>query len=411
MQRYPDDQELRLAMVGLTGTVLESEVYGQQQPQRQVQVSGREVSCIFVDQKTFYLPPAQITAVNPDVASAAPTPDLPTLFTPAAQLLGMAVIDPELAYAGASPVDAIGNFVDMITIGRSTPFNRDALPLLNLELPEGLTLNDLLFFDREKAQRELFDPNARLPSSSQLTNTGEPLWNLITTFSDDAYQELFAVSREPSAPFTGLRSRGYVELVFRKRPFAGSIDGFGRVVGQAAERGSQFDQSFADTETVEVPETRIIARVRKRSPTNAQNTYFVFPQKPAFNANTDDRSILTPLLDAGQFSPSSFTRLGLRLRHVPDYYVQNAATADALETAAARQVLLWGWHRFEPLFWSGHLSMSLMPALQVGKRLVSNWGGRGTFEYYVRTLTHSVNLSEAAVRAVTVAGVDRGWPI
>jgi hypothetical protein len=410
MQRYPDDQELRLVMVGLTGTVLESEVYGQQQPQRQVQVSGREVSCVLVDQKTFSLPPGKISALDPDVTRSTSTSDLHPLFSPAAQLLGMAVIDPELAYAGASPVDAIGNFVDMLTIGYSSEFNPLGQPLLNLQLPEGLELKDLLLFDRQKAKAALFDSDARLPASSQFTINGEPLWNLMDTWSDPAYMELFPISREPSAPLSGGRSRGFVEIVFRKRPYAGRIVK-GKVDGQAAPQGTQFDRDFADTETVEIPETRVVARVRRRAVSNIQNLYYVFPAHPFFNIPEEYRLILTPLIDAAPTAPSSFTRYGLRLRHVADYYIDDPLGGTAFEIAAERQRLLWGWHRFEGLFWAGHLSMALTPTLQVGKRLVSNWGRKGMYEYYVRTLVHSINFSDASVRAQTVAGVDRGWPV
>lgn len=412
LQRHPDQQEPVLVMLGLSGAGSVNEDFSQAAPQRQVTVAGRELSCIFVDQRTLYIPtPPQEESARPVVGAPA---QLPALFTPQAQALGMIAIDPELVFEGASPVDAIDRFVRMVTTGLRTSYNPDGLPLLNLSLPDA-RLESLLFFRAEKATAALFDPNARLPAAAQNIRTGIPLWHLMSTLSDPQYQELFVVSRdlERSAERVGPQlSAAAVEIVFRKKPFAGRIDDNGAIVDQAVPNGSQFGPELLDVpaQTLHIESPDVRSRNLQRTVQDVVNLYYVEPQALSISS-PDFRSIFTPILDAGDNAPSSSQRFGLRLLEVRDYYLRlprgdEVAKQNAFEVATARARLLWGWYRFNPLFYTGAIDTIGMPDAQVGTRLVEN----EQREYYITSVTHAVTWARSPSLR-TRLGVERGWPL
>lgn len=406
LQRYPDNPEPVLVMLGLTGTRLETEFYAQQEVERTVQGCGRELSCIFVDQESLYLPNLPQPVFPEDTSRAT---DLPAIFSPAAQLLGMAVIDPKLVHEGASPVEAIKHFIDMVRVGVKTDFNPDALPLLNLEFPDA-KLADLLFFDEERAARELFDPSAQLPAAATLCQDQVALWNIMSAYSDPNYQELYTLTRNPE-PGLSPRTRGFVEIRFRKYPFAGRIDAGGKLVDIAAPKGTQFDQGFAETETITSSMRDVVSSSLTRSVDHIQNLFYVYPRNPFTNDESAYKSIYQPILDAGQGSPSSFRRFGPRLRKVSDYYFRSQGSASSAQIGTARAKLLWAWHRYEPLFRRGSISTKGMPAAQVGKRLLIPDRRNGPMEFYINSWSHSLQLEQQEVSLATTLGVERGWPL
>jgi hypothetical protein len=407
MQRYPDNPEPVLVMLGLTDTRLESEVYGIAEQQIQIQIAGREVSCIFVDQKTLYLPtPPETLATQPVLAGQPATvPKLPPLYASATQLLGMVAIDPKLAFEGASPVEVLDRFIRMATVGLKTDYNQEGLPLLNLELPNA-KLADLIVFDATTATAKLFDPNALLPGGSQLDLSDRALWDLMTTWSDPNYQELF-----PRTADLGPTRRSYVEMIFRKKPFAGRINKAGEVIEVRGPSGSQFDLDFQQSadDNVSIDDSDVVAMSLRRSTAGVRNLYYVLPQASAL-VQFDAREIYGPLIDAAENSPASIRRYGLRMMQVADYYIRDPATTVIVKTATERARLLWSWHRFEALFYQGQYSLKGIPELQVGKRLVHR-GRDINREYYVTAVTHAAELGSQHPRLLTTVGVERGWPL
>lgn len=420
LQRYPDQPAPVLVMLGLTGATVEEEDFSQAQPRRDITVAGRELSCIFVDQRTLYLPtPPKRESVQPVLTlQAQEVSGLPALFTPEAQLLGMVVIDPELVLEGSSPVDAIDRFVRMVSTGLATAYNPDARPLLNLALPDA-RLEDLIFFQPDVARAQLFDPNARLPASAQNTHTGVPLWHLMSTLSDPAYMELYAVTRDLEAgnEREGPQlSRSAVEVVFRKKPFAGRIDDSGKLIDVAGVSGSQFGAELLEdaSSTVSITASDVIGRSLHRSVQDVFNLFYVEPQ--ALNVNAADfRALYQPVLDDSPLAPSSSSRFGLRLKDVRDYYLRLPDNVDtprqsAFEVATARARLMWSWYRLNPLFRTGSIDTVGMPDVQVGLRLRESRGARGEFEYYVVSWSHSLRWA-GSPSLRTRLGVERGWQL
>lgn len=427
LQSYPRDPQPVLVMLGLTDTNQVSEDFSQAEPVRTVQIAGRELSCIFVDQQTLYLPvpPDQLTPQLAPALFGQPddrrdTPDaeraLPPTSSRAYALFGLLAIDPELAAVGASPVDVIDRFVRMCTVGLPTAYNPSARPLLNFQFPDA-QLRDLLFFDRAKAAAALFDPAASLPAAAQLSPGRQALWNLMTTFSDPAYMELFAIPRDVTELRGGTSLLPAMEVVFRKPPFGGRISANGELVDVPPPTGSQFDQEFVEAETVSVGDQDVLSTSVMRTAKGVRNVYLSYPQVPGFSDPVDYLAIHAPLIDADRHAPASALRFGPRLMSVADYYmhlpdgVSSSQRPFTLsQVGQVREQLLWAWHRFEPLFWRGTQQIRGTPRVQVGKRIVDR-GRHGTREFYCTGVTHSMTLGSQAPRFVTQVSVERGWPV
>jgi hypothetical protein len=312
-------------------------------------------------------------------------------------------------------------FVRMCTTGLTTTYNPSGAPLLNFDFPDA-RLRDLLFFDRQKAEAALFDPNAQLPAAAQLTINRQALWHLMSTFSDPTYQELFTQTRDLSLSDLELgrerASPSAVEIVFRKKPFAGRIDATGSLVGIADARASQFDPEFASANTVPLTDLDVVAMNLMRTSRDVRNLYFVYPQVPGFNNPEDFRALHPPLIDGERLAPASARRFGPRLIEVADYYMRLPGSSleppqpsqDAFEQATVREQLLWAWHRFEPLFWRGDYTLRGNPALRIGQRMTHSGRNIGR-EYYVQAVTHSMTIGSQQPRFITQINVDRGWPV
>ncbi len=420
LQHYPADPEPVLVMLGLTGARLETEEYASQQPERTVQVTGMEVTRVFLESRTYYMPqtPSQLSKqFMPALLGASPVLNPPPPFNAAAALLGTIVLDPELATAGDSPVRAIAKFLKLLTTGLSSSYNPSGQPLIDLDLPTR-KFSDLVYFDEEAAELALFDPSAMLPASSQLTKDGAPLWSVMSTFQDATYQELFPISRDVRAAKGGGVHPAAVEIIFRRRPFGGRINFDGEVVGVRAPVGSQFDQDFELTETVGIYGRDLMALSCERRVDGIANIYYVEPVVPMVAVKQGFRDLHGPSLDADPDSPSNLRRFGIRLLQVRDYYLSRAGSAGndeevsrMLPIAAQRERLLWTWHRFEPLFRRGKITVRGNARLQVGKRL-EQLGPRNIHrEYYIEGVTHSVVLGRQAQRFVTSLDVTRGWDL
>lgn len=446
-QRYPTNPEPVLLMLGLTSASARSEDYSSAQPRRTVQISGRELSCIFVDQRVLYLPvPPERTATRQagEILEAS-TDDLgrtfgsrqgpaglPATASPSVAAFGMLAIDPELAARGDSPVDAIDRFVKMVTVGTKSEYNPDGLPLLNFEFPDA-KLRELVFFDRAKASALLFDPGAELPAAGQLSVENAQLWNLMETWSDGTYQELFTETRDLSLanPEISLErvSPASIEVVFRKKPFAGRIDGTGAVYGIAPPSGTQFDRDFAQdpAENILIDGSDVISLSIVRAVDRISNVYLVYPIVPGISSRTDFRALHQPLVDDTFSSPSSMRRFGPRLLERSDYYLRigeqftpaepavasSPAPPEAFARASARQELLRAWHRFEPLFWRGTYTLKGDPHLRIGKRMVDRGSGKDPVsrEYYVSGVSHSIVVGGQQPTFISRVSVERGWDL
>lgn len=428
LQSYPRDPQPVLVMLGLTDTNQVTEEFGDAAPQRRVQIAGRELSCVFVDQKTLYLPLSP-DLLEPELVSA--QPGMPALFTPQAALFGMLAIDPELAEIGASPIDVIDRFIRMVTVGLKTQYNPAGRPLLNLQLPIEIDaatgkptttlLRDLLVFNPASSAERLFDQRALLPPTSQLIDTGTSLWNLMSTFSDPTYQELFTTTvdlrlsstQAQQAPLPRTRLVAS-EVIFRSKPFGGRIDLNGDLVGTRAETGSQFDADFENDSrwNFAVSDGDVVGSSAMRTAQRAVNLFYVFPQTLAVNKPEDFRQYFRPLLDAGDHSPASAQRLGPRLMNVSDYYFTDPGTnvGTDVQIATTRARLLWNWHRFEPLFWRGQYRLRGTPRAGVGMRMV-DFRQRSAREFYVVGVTHSMNIGGQQPHYSTQLDVERGWPL
>ncbi len=436
LQRWPENPQPVLVMLGLSGPTIESEDYSNAEPERTIQVTGWELSVIFADQRILYLPvppeeqayevlpdplarPLSSSVVTTSVTPRATSPaqrGQPATATPEVSLFGMLAIDPELAQEGATPVDAIGRFVQMVTTGVATDYNKHGLPLLNFEFPDA-TLKDLLFFDAKRARRDLFDPQAQLPASAQLPIDRAALWSLMTAWCDPYYQEMFPLTRDTSldtrARFVTTLQRAAIEIVFRKKPFAGRINSAGEVVGVASSVGTQFDPDFGDANTTTIADSDVASiSVACGFVDRISNVYLVYPQASGIGG-PDWRAIQTPLADNHPLAPSSVVRFGSRPMEVPDYYIRldgGEGPINWLAVASARQRLLWAWHRFEPLFRRGSYTLRGHAEIQVGSRLV-HVGRNMNREYYVTGLTHSMLLGDQQPRFLTRVEVERGWDL
>lgn len=444
VQRYPDDPQPVLRMLGLTGARGRTEDYSQREPRRVVQISGMELSGIFAEQQILYLPwpPTQERAEEgddlfPGARDAKGNPlasvpfmlgqDEPMPFTASHRLglLGMLAIDPDLANTGGNPVDIIDYFIRMVTTGVQTDYNPSAEPLLNFEFPKA-KLHQLVYFDTATANANLFDPNAQLPKSSQITSGN--LWNLMTGWSDPAYQELFAVSRDlrtipdpktPALPLSAtIKSTSAIEVVFRKKPFAGRIDSLGNVIGAAASTGTQFDADFLSGNTLDIDGGDLQHESLTQSPERAKNIYLVIPVVPGMDNPSAFIAKSSPLVDRKGTSPARLSRYGPRLMRVADYYLRWSDKPDQkiphpFFLARQRQKLLRSWHRFEPLFHHGALRLKGNTRVQVGKRLVDHRRdpiGEYQREYYVTGWTDQLTF-EREVSYLTSVQVERGWDI
>jgi len=450
MQRYPENEEPVLVMVGLTDAQIESDDYQQAAPQRTRQVTGYELSVLLSDQKILYLPvpPDQrqvllttaLFSQTPDALGRTPSlqrnragederflpptasPELAAFASKDGGEKGMLAVDPKLATEGSSPIDVIDRVVRMLTVGTETPYNHNGLPLVNFDFPDA-RLRDLLFFDKGKAT--LFDPRAVLPPSAQIT-ADTNLWNLLTTFSDGVFQELFTQSVDLSLapPITALeRALGStdrlletaspvaVEIVFRKKPFAGRINDKGELVGVADPNGSQFDRSFAASETVAIKDAVCWNLVRNSRDQNVTNTYLVYPRLPNYNSPLDHRAQIAPVVDADRLNPSSVRRFGPRLLEVQDVYLPPDLKGPLpfVELAHAREMLLWAWRRFGPLFRSGRYTIRGNTRMRVGKRGVHETRDFNR-EYYLEGVGQNMNFGKAP-RFITTLDVERGWPL
>ncbi len=433
MQRYPQNPEPVLVMLGLTSAAMISAQMSGAQQTRQVQIHGREVSCVFVDQKVFYLP-ADPEQLQPEKVSS--QAGISPLFSKAVALLGMVAIDPQLAYVGDSPAAVMGRFVRMCTEGQKTTWNQSATPMLNLDLPITIdpttykptqnVLSELLVFDEQRAQERLFDPRAALPAAAQFKDIGVPIWNLMETWSDPAYQELFVrsvdlrdglaalgIERTPQ-PIPARTRLVANELFFRKKPFAGRINEAGEIVG-AHERGSQFDDDFISDPRENVfvrPEDVIELCVGRSVESSLVNVYRVRPRSISANTDADFNALLAPLMDDGTNAPASIRRFGPRLMKVDDYYFRNLGgnmTSD-IEVARTRARLLWHWHRYEPLFKRGNYTLKGNPHVNIGMRMVTSDAMATVNEYYVTGVTQSISFGKQASFRTRV-DVDRGWPV
>jgi hypothetical protein len=339
----------------------------------------------------------------------------------------MLAIDPMLAIQGESPVDAIDHFVQMMTTGFKTQYNPNGIPLVNFQFPDA-ELKNLVFFNAAEAKAKLFDPRAELPASSQLTYNSS-LWNLMTAWCDPAYQELFAVTRDLSAlpdPRNpgqqlglSMSSPSAVEIVFRKKPFAGFIDGTGKLQGVAKPTGTQFDANFVGDggNTVTVDGSDIQTESVFQSPERAKNIYLVVPVVPGMDEPHSFEALAVPLGDNEGTSPSRISRYGPRLMKVADYYLRwgegpqaKANAPDPFALARQRQRLLRAWHRFEPLFYHGSLRLKGNAHVQVGNRLVDRRADGRRREYYVTGWTDSMTFGRD-VGYMTTVQVERGWDL
>ncbi|MBI4516712.1 MAG: hypothetical protein HY699_12945 [Deltaproteobacteria bacterium] len=443
LSHAPIAPEPVLVFLGLTGARIESANWEQAAPERQVQVAARELTCIFVDQKALYLP-VRPELLRPDIAktpftdalgrgSVQPATEtlkvgegktiqqlvLPATASPALTLKdNMVAIDPILAKVGESPVDAIANFVKMVTVGLKSDYNPTAMPLLNLGLFDA-ALRGLLFFDREKAKGQLFDPLAALPAAAQVS-TDSDLWQIMSGFVDPHYQELFAVPRDQNSPQREVEvlSPSAMEVIFRKPPFGGRITGGGELIGIRDHSGSQFDREFETdpVENVAISDQHLLNSSLLRSEDAVQNLFYIQPGVPSINTPEDWRAIHSPLIDLDPLAPSSARRFGLRLQQWADYYLHQAGDSaadprfDPEQRARVRELMVYHWHRFEPLFYRGHYGLVGNPFMQVGKRAVHKGLGVSR-EYYIAAVTHSLTIGTQRPRYTTTIGVERGWPI
>lgn len=438
LQRYPQNPEPVLVMLGLTGARQESEDYGQAEPMRTVQVSGRELSAaIFVDQQVLYLPvpPDALTPTSPlaidvpmtdefgRIVSAGSTSSAGPFAGPHIALNQMLAIDPELAQIGASPVDVIDRFVRMMTVGVKTSYNPSGLPLVNFEFPDA-RIRDLLFFDASKAQALLFDPHAQLPASSQLTDSAVSLWNLVSTWSDPHYQELWGITRDRTldrnSALLTTTQRSAVEIIFRKKPFGGFINAAGELVGARSVSGSQFDREFENdpTQNVTISDHDVISMSVMRTVDAVRNVFLVYPQMPHINRPEDFRSQHAPLADQDPASPSNVRRFGPRLMQVNDRYLRFPESQsvpapqppDAYAIATSHEQLLRAWHKFEPLFYRGRYTLKGDATINIGVR-ATHVGRRISREYYTTGITQAMIIGAPTPTFTTVVEMERGWPI
>lgn len=434
LQAYPFDQAPVLVMLGLSDVCMQSEVYSSAEPQRQIQVVGRELSCLLADQRIVYLPVPpqdQWTQSAEPIADAAKRPPArqdafgrvspgedqlpPTasedLARQVSQQQGMYGIDPTLGAMGDTPVAVIDRFVRMLTVGVTSEWNKGGRPFVNLRFPDS-QLRDLLFFDKSKAETALFDPRAKLPAMAQLS-TNASMWQLLTTWSDSTYQELFPVTRDmalnTNAAFSSSRDAA-IELIFRKKPFAGHIDETGKLTGVAPPSGTQFDEAFAKQHTSRIEDAEVASSSLSRGHLDqVSNIYWVYPMVSAMST-PNWNTIIHPLADVDPDSPSRISRFGPRLKHVSDRYMYLQDTLAPQEIATSRQALLRAWHRFEPEFIRGSYSLRGRADLQVGTRLVHE--GRGVLrEYYINRVAHHMLLGAEQPRFMTDVEVERGWDL
>lgn len=420
VQRFPDDEEC--VMLGLVTHRSEDADFTQAGPMRTIRISGSAVSRVLVDQKTFWLPvnPATLAPNEPeefltDLRSG--DASIPDLYGPAAEIFGTAILDPQLFSEGDGPIAVIDKYVRYIVEGKG-PRSVTPKPLLNWALPT-VRLEQILFFDPTRAS--LFDHKARLPAQQSVHAGNVPLWSLLSGYVSPFYQEFFSETRqlESIAPSRvigadpgGLASVA-VEIVLRKKPFAGRIDESGDLVDTRFPGGSQFDETFENDreQSIDLGGWPVQSYCYARSSDAVRNLFYTLPQAVNEIAGTPFTALHAPLMDTDPASPSFVRRFGLRLCHVNDPYLAERQ-GDVEHLARTRERLLMAWHRFEPTFLNGQITVAGHPRFRAGKRVV--WTEpyvNRRLEFYVPSVTHTVSIRGSSPTYSTQLEVQRGWEL
>lgn len=395
LQSYPRDKTPVLAMVGLVDEVSVDETYTNAVQNRSIQITGKESTCLFVDQKTYTVP-STLDTVEP-----ADDIKLPELYSQKTMLLQGFNINPDLVQENTKPYDSFYTFFKIITEGGvRSEGNQEAQPFVNLDLPfnpstrDKLSIADLIFYDPEKTKNNMADPRFIFPASSFTIQNNIPIWTLMSSLVSPVFFELYTVSKE-------LDGRGVNEIIFRKKPYAGRLNENGQVIEDRPVGQSQLDEGLP---TFELGDLDVLSRSLQRSPQNIKNFYRVLGAFLNQNIPSDPWLYSTPLIDYADNSPSSIKRYGLRLFDVDDYYL--AQDSDEIEVKKQRQKLLWYWHRFEPVFKSGDYVIRGNPSIDIGTRITHN-----NYEYYVTGVSHNFTATSQSPAFLTKLTVERGWPI
>ena len=275
-------------MLGLTDDHARSEQFGQAPTQRQVLVSGRELSAVLIDATLFYHP---------------------LLFNERGQAGLLADIEmslawnPDLLQAGLDPRENLKIILEYFLLGgeqEQTEGGQGAAQrrraVINLHLPD-LSLTDLLVLN--DAAWTMFD-EVSMPVGQNNVQM-RSIYNFCQLCIDPAFQEFF--SRVEA---------GVSKLHFRARPYK----------QQPVTQGSRFVEDAPTLATLRLDPSWVISTNLRRNSQAIYNIFWVKPimawnmlDSPAFNNNA------TPVTITDALHPSSLVRYGIRLMQVASPYL------------------------------------------------------------------------------------------
>lgn len=275
-------------MLGLTDDHARTEHFGQAQTQRQVVVSGRELSAILIDAQLFFHPLLyKDTGRFGFLAGVEMTP----------------AWNPDLLQAGLDPRENLKIILEYFLLGgeqangegeQGQTSRRRAV--INLHLPD-VSLSDLLVLNSQAWT--MFD-EVSMPVGQNNVMVGS-IYNYCQMCIDPAFQEFF----------TRVEA-GVSKIHFRVRPYKTA----------KVTTGSRFAEDAPTLQTLRLDPSWLISTNLRR---NSQAIYNVFWVKPIFAWNMLDSYALStqtqPVTITDALHPSSLVRYGIRLMQVASPYL------------------------------------------------------------------------------------------
>jgi len=417
--------------LGLVDEISQQSEYGAGPPRRSNQLQCRSLTALLVDQPwwshswgSYYdesgqpatKPPAEFAHFFPRINRDRFTAQRAIAF------LGLGAFDQAVyLLENRFPPDLM-NLVWAFFVGGKLP-SQSIEPFIRVAFADDVPLQARLRFDRDRAARNFVDPGARIGPpvvGSQLP--GASCWDFFRRFSDPQLQELYSDTHGRTV------DDAYVEVISRKRPFAGFVTQPGPSLGfdpqaPATFGESCFDGRFGDwdvqRDTIEVDRSDVIGDRTSRG--HGNDTYGMYRVRPALLSNAGPstsalsiEALIPFIIDEVADSPSRADIYGARPLDYQTPYLSGLSNASGTmpmdvytNQGVAYEALLWQWHHRNPEMWRGNLTCKGRTSFRVGKRLLRRDMQR---EYYIEDVRHQITLGQR-IGFTTSLGVSRGWDI
>jgi soluble lytic murein transglycosylase-like protein len=283
-------------MLGFTDDHAAEDSWGEAAPRRLVHVHGRELSALLLDATLWYHPGL---AGNPAIGTL-------TTDSQGQGLQQMALFHhPDLARGGEDPKATLSRILDyFLYVGGSTLPTASLeggqkLPVIQPELPEGLTLSQVL--QKNEATWNTFEP-VTVPMA-QFPIEVSSVWNYLHLYIDRNFQEFFSRVED-----------GVCKLFFRGKPF----------LHTPVTQGTRFKAIGEEPtlRTLTLEDGDLIAQSTQAQTHNVYNVFMVNPLNLShlFKSPNLRYNILPSIITDPQH-PSFVGRYGLRVMDVESPYL------------------------------------------------------------------------------------------